>query len=214
MKPVQNGVQLVVNRRTTTIGNPDPQVIDEGNITEYSSEVNYISNGGLVEMHLSYIKNGQVYYKFIKFSVNGVYEDPTPVHISSDDGFLYNRNSVDISLRNTRPVITYAGAYDMSKIVIHENSEEENNNESQLINLNFYPIVVKYKKSDNNWSQSFRYNSSGNTTQQNPDVEGSLDQNAHILNYSDQNAHILNYSVNNTNFKKFVFSFLFLWKRC
>jgi len=173
--------------------------IASGDFTDFAcvSDIYRTISGSVLGfvLHYSYKKGDQIYYKKEKIYNNGysltreISNETNETNISSGD-FYYLKSNPDISIRNGAPVITYTGRYDIVRGIEWDNGSGG----PSTLNLNYYPVVVKYKRYGyTDWSQIV-YNSNGLNTQQNASVEGSKDTSAYIVNYSK----------NNTLFNQFV----------
>jgi hypothetical protein len=163
-------------------------VIVGDNVTDYSVTYKpYLNSNNYKSLYLyfTYKKNGNIYYRRESINITSsynIYRDEIPpeereYNVSSYDNQTL-RNTPDITLRNGLPAITYQGRYDVNRIVYFDGSEGEQN-----IQLHYYPILVKMRDANGNWL-SDNYNSNGFQTQENPDIEGSVDYDALLINFS------------------------------
>ena len=198
LRPNGGSTELVVQPKFNNSSTILEEVIETGNISDFS--VTRYIDGPYHYLHFAYKKDNHIHYekwKFYILSGPGVgREDMYEYHPVSYGDVVTHRYTPDISLRNGLPVIAYRGFIQISKIIYFEGGGD-----GILINYNSYPIIVKFKYLDPNpppphevWSGFFNYDSPFNSTQENPNVEGSKDEYAHLLNYS----------VNNSLFKQFV----------
>ena len=186
--------------------------IASGNITDFAAVSSQLSYPGLFTIHLTYKKDNGIYYKKSQIGIDvspgtlgfGPSNNPQVVYPNSlgldqftypvhqGDGAITFRYTPDISLRNGKPVITYQGKYTIARAYTIDGATGLGN--TTVVNLNYYPIVVKYATGNTTWSNFIMYNSDGVSSQQNPNVEGCTGGNAYILNFSKSN----------TEFKHFV----------
>ena len=212
LEPSTNGGKLIVTAKYKNKGiyppngNTNDFIIADGNVSDFSVTTiptyhNYIYNG--YYLYFVYKQGDDIKYQKELICLGSV-GDSTEIcrtsypsesnTISSGDGGWYSRNSVDISLRNGLPVISYAGRYDVERIINYE-SDASGGGGDELYTLHYFPVRVIYKttSSGNDWA-SYVYNSDGVSIQENTNVEGSRNSNAFLLNFSK----------NNSMFKQFV----------
>jgi len=202
LEPSQNGNKLVVSARYKNYTGFDYEairieeppyetndfVIVGDNVTDYSVTYKPYLNGNNYKslyLYFTYKKNGNIYYRRESINITSsynIYRDTIPpeereYNVSSNDNQTL-RNSPDITLRNNLPAVTYQGRNDVYRIVYFDGSEGEQN-----IQLHYYPILVKMRDANGYWL-SYNYNSNGFQTQENPDIEGSVDYDALLINFS------------------------------
>lgn len=171
------------------------RVVSAGNISDFAIHSKPKTSGNGHDIYYAFLRDNHVYYKNINFYIYGssfVTDSTSQTKISGGDGAITFRYSPDISLRNNLPVITYQGKYTIARA--YELDGSTGLSQATIVNLNYYPIVVKYATSNTTWSNFIMYNSDGVSTQQNPNIEGCTNANAYMLNFSKSN----------TQFKHFV----------
>lgn len=180
--------------------------IASGNITDFAAVSSQLSYPGLFTIHLTYKKDNGIYYKKSQIGIDvspgtlgfGPSNNPQVVYPNSlgldqftyplhqGDGAITFRYTPDISLRNGKPVITYQGKYTIARAYTIDGATGLGN--ATVVNLNYYPIVVKYATGNTTWSNFIMYNSDGVSSQQNPNIEGCTGGNAYVLNFSKSNS--------------------------
>jgi len=194
LKPDGNNKKIVGRVYTTNSIVQEFDITLPGNIAEYGVAAIYPFYGITFQLHIAYRKDQTVYYKSVKIgqlsTMNGTYADygvvDQDIAVSNDNSRW--RASLDISLKNSanststfnmQPVITYQGRYDVRVMIENEDGPPIEQAGA------YYPIYVKERLSGGTWSSSnISYNSSVNTVQMTPNIEGSKHMNSCILDYA------------------------------
>ncbi|MBS1514657.1 MAG: T9SS type A sorting domain-containing protein [Bacteroidetes bacterium] len=194
LKPDGNSYKLMARVHVPGIS-PVDRVISAGNISDFAIYSKPKTSGSGHDIYYAFLRDNHVFYKTASFYVYGAAfatDSTSQTNISSGDGAITFRYSPDISLRNGLPVITYQGKYAIARAYNIDGATGLN--QATVVNMNFYPIVVKYATSSTSWSSFIMYNSDGVSSQQNPNIEGCTNANAYMVNFSK----------NNNQFKHFV----------
>lgn len=202
-KPDVSGSKVMIKCRyeASTPVLEDEFEIASGNISDVSVVAtnpyqSYLTS--YLDLHITYKKDNKIYYRkeTVQYCPVGqtgaICHDPdlNPFEVSSTDG-LNSRWTPDISMRNGKPVIIYRGARTVNHIINWDNPGEET---PDVMEINKNPIYVRKQNSFGQWLGFQIYDSPGTSSQENPDIEASVDANAHVLSFSR----------NNTTFYKFV----------
>ncbi|MCB0728386.1 MAG: hypothetical protein KDD00_13045 [Ignavibacteriae bacterium] len=163
--------------------------LDNGDITDLST-VSPFNNYRIYEINFTYKKSNNIVYRKENIGIDpsiGMYHYLVELNnnISIGDGYSA-RYKPDISLMDGLPVVSYAANYNSNAWVSYEGGETD------IINLQRYPINKKKKKLTGDWGDYIIYNST--SLQDNPDIEGS----------STTQSYLINYSLGNGQFKKVV----------
>jgi hypothetical protein len=162
--------------------------IEENNVSDFSiigSQYRYddVNHKGYFLIHFSYKKNNEIFYRMEKITI---YLDDESIYrewFYDENYYLFSVShdvkgdecsNPDISLRNGLPVVTFQSHYQAEELVQYEGEE------TQVITVDYYPICVRFKINEDDWSMIYVYNS--NTEQTKPDIEGSRNANAYIVN--------------------------------
>jgi len=190
LRPYSGGSKLYVACRKGTTTSAE-FALDSGDISDISAIDSAKCGFGYLEINFAYRKGNQIVYRNTAFAYQSGYPIAKynlegPIDVATGDGGFSSRLTPDISLMNNVPVITYAANYNAWRLVEFED------NSTETIPVNRYPIVKVQRTGTNIWSNYVIYNSSNG--QYNPDIEGSKST------YS----YLLNYSLGNDQFKKVV----------
>jgi photosystem II stability/assembly factor-like uncharacterized protein len=168
-------------------------IINGSSINSFSAAAIMKNVGGnSLSIHICYVQDGHIKYRHgfleadYQAGVNWNLADPPEDFTISNNNILTNRGEPDITLRdagnggvnfNIQPVITYRGQIPVQIII-----QNQQTGLPEIINTNYYPIVVRERLASGNWAGgNIQYNSS--TIQQSPNIEGSKNRNSYILNF-------------------------------